>query len=451
MSSGWLVLEGQQWGLVRIQEGGAELVTTNSEPAASGEGAASTLATALVKAGYRGEDVIVGLSAQSCFCGSIPTDSVAGVQTRQESTYELETALPFSAEEIVADFIQRDDLTLGIAIEKQRWLDAVRELQESGIAIRSITPTSVLAAQELTSRHAELPSDSDGTELLLGESDGAVDAVTLVDGEPVDWTHLALDAIQQHVAYVRFRFGEIGRVQLAGSTSAIAWPEFNEEADTEQLDESMHDLASAAAVKILQGDSNAQIEFRRDELADSNRWRPLAREFRLLAVSLIVFLVVAVGSLLWKAREFDALAQRFHGQQQDVFRELFPGQPVPLAIPSRLRSELRQSTGLHVQTDTVPEVESALGTLEATLKGMPEGLRYRISEVDIDGRRVGISGEVKTHGDGARLGSSFREAGFDLQTPRTVQTSTGTVSVRISGELASNDSETPGRRQEGVE
>ena len=56
MSSGWLVVEGGQWSLVRIQEGGAELVAMTPQSATGGGCSASSLASALIEAGYRGQD-----------------------------------------------------------------------------------------------------------------------------------------------------------------------------------------------------------------------------------------------------------------------------------------------------------------------------------------------------------------------------------------------------------
>lgn len=58
----------------------------------------------LSAAGWRNEDLLIGLASDACLAGSVAWQ-LRRRPDRRTLTFQLESALPVAAEEIVADFI----------------------------------------------------------------------------------------------------------------------------------------------------------------------------------------------------------------------------------------------------------------------------------------------------------------------------------------------------------
>ena len=70
-----------------------------------------------VAMGYSGEPVLLAIPSAQCLAAGVPIDRPAQLRQRQTLLYQLEQCLPLAAEDVVADFINRGQEVLGVAVE----------------------------------------------------------------------------------------------------------------------------------------------------------------------------------------------------------------------------------------------------------------------------------------------------------------------------------------------
>jgi hypothetical protein len=136
------------------------------------------------------------------------------------------------------------------------------------------------------------------------------------------------------------------------------------------------------------------------------------------------------------------LAAESQQHQAAAFCEVFPGQPVPPGIRSRLESEHAKLAGLKGASNQLPQRTSALNVFYNVLASLPEEMRYRFRELRLDRQRAFLEGEVLSHGDADRLSAGLRKHGFEVQPPRTQQLAGQGVSIHINAGL---NKKTPAR------
>src|SRR6185436_999635 len=96
-----------------------------------------------------------------------------------------------------------------------------------------------------------------------------------------------------------------------------------------------------AAAAVLSGRVEPWVNLRRDELAVRDRLRLVRTPLAFAAAAAVLFVACACAAMLWRAARYDRLAGQYAGDQQAVFRTVFPRQPLPADVRSRLASEER--------------------------------------------------------------------------------------------------------------
>jgi hypothetical protein len=143
-------------------------------------------------------------------------------------------------------------------------------------------------------------------------------------------------------------------------------------------------------------------------------------------------IVTLTGVMHWRAMQYRAESAVSRAAEAQLYREAFPGKPVPANVRSRLASEHRklQSLGSASQDDRIET--SALRVLYDTLAVLPSDAPFSIEQIRIGGRDLQIEGLAKTHGDANTLAAKVREAvGWRVETPRTEQRRDGTVGFTV--------------------
>ena len=467
--SQWVLIQGTTWRVGRLFEDGVTYADVSSEESIT---TAPQLAAALRDCGYSRGDVLLALASTSCLTGVVDLSELPRSPDRQTLLYQLESSLPWSAEEVVADFVSGASHALGIATRTADVLPILEGLEQEGIPIRSVCPWSMLACQSYleqsdTNRASvkgstlsdDVPSDdsiaskSEPAEIATSTSndppaesklpDGGSTQVTLIGdeatvflgvthrktelvvtmkGKPIAWQSGTIDDLQAQLRMVWLSHSGNIRVILCGSSTdnddvRAVTAGFRSSCSKLSLD----DAAALATREILSGNRVPLFELRRGVLADSNPFRPVAKLVMATVISVAACLAIIAGLMFWKAQQYEQLTKNYQRDQEQVFRQLFPDQPIPIGIRSRLQSEKARIVGL--KGDNL---------LESFLNGIPTGLRFRVVEILIEGSRITIDGEVRTHSDASRLASELKRAGFQVQSPRTVQLSGGTVSLRLT-------------------
>src|SRR5687768_8458701 len=85
-----------------------------AEPGAPVEHVAELAADAMRRAGYRGAPVLLAIPSAWCFAASISNADLPRRRDRGARLFRLEEKLPLAAEEVVADFIDAGDRSLGV-------------------------------------------------------------------------------------------------------------------------------------------------------------------------------------------------------------------------------------------------------------------------------------------------------------------------------------------------
>ena len=358
--------------------------------------------------------------------------------------------MPWSVEDSVLDFEPSGTSgALVVASEAAPLRQLISGLQERGICVASVTPLARLGlAEHLTKSRSLAPRYA----LIWGSGDTA-DVWLIENDRPVLWRWVPLEiaAVVQTLTQIALceheDFVLVGRNLPDQFLESLRKQTGLKSVEAIPLDsEDPLDCAACQAAAVLAGRCAAPLELCRDQLAPADRRRSIRRELRLLqwsAVLLIVVLGLAAG---FKARQVEALAAECETRRSELFCELFPKEKVPVAVNTRLQSEVTRLKGVRGESTDLPQVTPYLGVLERLLQALPESLRFRLLEVRIENGRLHVVGQVRAHGDADRIADGLRSAGLDVGAPNTNRLEKEGVEFRISARVPPPPSKKPTRR-----
>ncbi|MCA9264569.1 MAG: hypothetical protein KDA60_11995 [Planctomycetales bacterium] len=412
--SGWLLIEGADaWHLVPLSRGNHEAVDLESVevPAELAERAAEA---AHHLGGVPGP-VVIALASRSCLAATFPHAGRSEIRTREAKAFKLEEMLPLSAEDTVSDFMVFDQSVFGVAVETRVQESILRELENVGFRIASVSPRALLELQTVIRSKDKYANEP----FVVLRSDATTDVFQLHDGKPCRWRCVPSnkDAISRELL-------QLGATQ----ETAVLWHGSNAEdasvaltqADVRQLPEDRTPLIvdHRFVVELLAGKSQPWIELYRDGLGNRDALRPIRRYLRMVTAASIMLAVCLAVALYLRAERFTDQTERLQAQMDTLFRETFPGQSVPVGKRARFESEYRKLAGVTGQVADVPQLDCALTQLQVTLGHLPTELRYRVNEIRIAETTIFLEGELRQHGDADKVASALRKAGFEVEPPR---------------------------------
>lgn len=390
--------------------------------------------------GLSNVNIVIGVSSTSALAGSFevrPEDQ----RTRRTLEYELESVLPYAAEEVVADFICSGNDVLGVAVRVETWLPIVIELEVRGLRVQSISPVALLALQSyLDQVEPNLP------DLILWHDDSTLEMFRCRDGAVTKWCRWYAD-IQAATRQLAIEsLNQIGgaRCELINASNELFELDFDIEfSNTETASLAERALQTCAA--ILDGNRSPLVELRREELAAGDPNRAVRGSLQLLFAAAAIFLI-ALTSVFWiKSAQYQRRTHELQQQQVAEFRDAFPESRVPAAVLSRLRSEHAKLAGARSGKGVVEFPVSALHVLFEFLSALPENQRYRFRECRIEDGKIDLDVELRSHNEANVLVGSFENRGFSVTAPTTVQQSEKTVTSRIFANIRAADP-----REEGL-
>jgi type II secretory pathway component PulL len=366
--------------------------------------------------------LVVAPDSGASFFANLQPDGNARLNDRTALTFEMESSLPFDAEEAVADFSTDGDQLAGIAIDASQWAPLVDALDAQGVLVEAIVPVPVLAAQSLIEERKAVPGDR-----LIWSRGECTDLLTLGENSLASW-----------------RFVPSGSQRLRGELQAMSedhpaqgndlWVDQPADpARQSDLDESMVQAAARSANRLLQGQATPWYDLRRGRLAESDPLRAYRAPLRWLTLAVAALLVTTIAMSFWRTARIENELRRISQQQEDVFKAAFPETRVPAAVISRIRSEHRKSLGSRKTGDAVPTPQSAMRVLDAFLASVPKELRCNVTQVAIRDGELNADIEFRNHAAAGTLAAALEASGFTMLPPSTDQINPTTVASQLQG------------------
>jgi hypothetical protein len=368
--------------------------------------------------------VLLAVASDSVLFATIPSTNFDAIKTNQALRFELESLLPCDAEGIVADSIEaprgsKQSSIAAVALETAHLEDIVKALEEAQCKIQFIVPRSMLALEQATIEK-QLPASSLSLWVMRAGSDAPRVEVLATDSNrlPIAWQLCDLDpvSIEQNIRILNsdslpiFVVGSSHDTELLTSSIRLEHQTINQDPSV---------LAKKRAAKLLSGGEEPWIDLRRDVLALQDPWRRHRGSIGRLAVAISIFFVVACGTFVWRATHYQSLANQYKDKQEDIFRETFPGQRVPAAILSRLKSEYAKAKGVRSTDTATDSPESALLILRKVIESFTKDFPFEVLDIRIENNRFAMDIELSTQQDAGRIAAALAGQGFRVEPPAT--------------------------------
>jgi type II secretory pathway component PulL len=450
-TSAWTVyLERDRLAVVQVVRGAIERSELLPIDLKDPTEAAETIGRVLDERGYRGQPVLLALGSSGVVSTLVTTPPSRRALNRTALNFLVEPALPWSVEESVIDHERvGDGRAFVVAAEAEPLRQLVLALQEREIAIASVAPMARLALEQ---HLAASPALAPRYALLWGHAE-TVDLWLIEDDRPVGWRWVPnqLPELARALKQIALCEGEnlslAGRNLPDGFLASLSELTGLEPREVPPLgSEDPLDCCGLQSFAVLGGRRESPIELRRDQLAPLDRHRSIRRELRVLQVSVLALMVVLGLALGFQAQRSEALRAEYEGQEAALFQELFPKQKVPVALCTRLESELARLKGIRGESTDLPQLTPYVAVLERLSQALPDGLRFRLLEVRIENGQLYLVGQVRGHGDADRIAESLRAAGLEVASPNSHRLEKEGVEFRISARLVPPASQQPTRR-----
>ncbi len=392
-----------------VGEGGEllwEEVTCTAD--ASPEEQAEAIAVWLREKHGRVDELACLVESDSCYSVTL---SATDIVERDRSTlrYRLEEFVPIPVEALAVDFVFSNQGIFACAVELEPLGKLLAALTHRGIRISSVGPRWIRAVEGWISR-SETSVDA-----AVWQDEERVEVIWLEDQAPVGWRSGGSDL--RSWSAVLSATVRNGRVLLAGlseedlaelcRTRETTW--FSSEASPDTW-------IPDACARLERGDAAGSIDWRDALLGGATAWRGRDRLVReVLVATAIALLLVGCGAWV-RGFRYEEARTATEADKERLFRELFPGEPVPRGIERRFALELAQ---IEESADgAVNGVRrSALNTLRDILESLPSELRFQLDRVDVEGRRFKIQGKVREVGMAGRIAAELRKLGYQTTVP----------------------------------
>jgi len=378
------------------------------DPAARAEEITKAVARALAA---RSGEVVVMIPSAWCLAAQVELSE--GPQDDYKSLlFRLEEKLPLAAEDIVADFISRQHSrpprTLGVAARLDVLRTLVAAIETAGLAVRSVSPLVLLAAQHLGD-----DKGSDG--IQLWPESGGVNVIALRDGKVTAWSLVAdddADAVQREIEVHAMSFDQPPPVERR---------------------EQLEDAAAKCAASILAGRARPWVDLRRGSLASADPIRSHRRPLNLALAAAAAFLILLAGAMLIRGARYERLTSLYERQLAAEFSRVFPDWPRPTNVRALIDSEYRKAQAQRLDTAADVAHGSALRTMHEVLSRFPTQARCDVDRMTFGDGSFELQGRVRALEDVEPLASAAREAGLEVPPPLTRRSEDGAWTVTLRG------------------
>lgn len=376
---------------------------------------ARAVARLIIELGGTGP-VVVAMPSEQCLCATIMTDGLGRGTRRQAMAYLLEEHLPLSAEESIADYVEHHGRALGVSADSADLRQLIETFDAAELSVAHLCPAALLAAAHLSDQHPDAQGFLLDSYVKQGTSNANVhaDLIEVHRKTPTRWRWLTDQAMLDEALEVcREQAGE-SPIQFVTNLDISQRAGF----DSVLIEDRTAAAAAYQGALLLAGEARAWIDLRREALAAPGRYQRYQKQVIALVTAAALFLLCASGAAYWRGMQYQQEADAIFTEQTDVFKEVFPDQPVRGGIRNRLVSEKRRLEGVGGQTTDSGidgreslQPTSALAHLHAVLTALPNGPRYQVSEIVIEPGMIRLDGQAADSVIPETLAAAVRKTG----------------------------------------
>ncbi len=423
MPANFVIFLGDESWQVGFSAAETNIVDVPLPPDATAEQRAQAARRALTEAGWIGSTVTVCLPSRWCFCAAVANDATRPRNRRQVLLYRMEEQLPFSAEQLIADFVDVGNALFGVAMLADRLLPILQALESQDVPVEAIVPSALLALQGLHGPKQAQPdtciwASPEQSDLMLLDEDGRLTGWFLLRG--------GLDEAVLHVGVqARDRRAPLRLLAVNTETKTskrlAALPNVNLFSATAAT----HAAAVSAAGDATHAAFAHWIDLRRDPTIAARQTTNRRGPLPVLIVAATIFFGCLSAALFWRAHQYARLADQHERDVQLVFRQALPDQAVPADPRSRLASEERKlgaASGLPGGIGQARMEPSALLLFRDALLRLPRDVRYRAAEIRVTGQAMDVTAQARSHQDAEAVAAALRSGNvWQVDLPRTEQ------------------------------
>ena len=430
MKASFLVeFDTDRWRLARLSGGVAE-----AREVAGGTNAAGAVKAALQDWGYRSGGVCLGVPSPMVLAAEIDCLGLPRHDRHTAMLYRLEEQLPLDIEGLTADFLPPvGGRTLGVTVRTDRMREILGPLGDTGVETAAICPTALLACWQAC-------QSGEATDYVIVVASGMVDIFRLYEKRPAAWYSVPddLDEMVRCLKADHLAHPVEGEQATVCVIAPAEWPADVIETQgrlriARREAEAAFGLATRAAARLLADGEAGWVNLCQGALAPAGAWGRQGGLVRSAVALGLVLLAALAAAFAWRAVHYADRADHARREQAAAYRDAFPNRPVPVAVKSRLKSELARLAGLSGASASLPVPASALDSLRQVVNGLPPGVRVRILELRVDPSSIYIDGQVRGHTDAESINRGLIGAGFLVDPPRTESLPTGGVAFTLAG------------------
>ena len=418
--------EQEAWRVGVIVDGRAKIV--RSDAAVDAPMAVKVARTlALVDA----RTVLIALPSADCLTTSIDTHGLPHRHRREAMLYRMEEGLPLPVEEVTADFVTHNGRALGVCTQTVFVTGLIGAFEQAGCRVAAVVPAAMLVCSgSIPARNAGGNGDANRFGLLW-QSDETVELVFTTENVPTEWYTLPADA--RDIRLVLETRADAAPTRLTARVSdSVLVDSLRDrvEIDFERCGpDTFYEAATLAGDAIARGRERAVVDLQPGAAELAGGDPRLRRPIVAAVMAVMLFLVVTACALLWRAEQYHRLAIHHDAERLAIFQRIFPGQPVPVGIRSRLAS-VEQS----MHRPGAGERGSAVMVIQQVLSHLPAELRFRIDQMEFTPNHLTLQGEAPSHTDAEALANALRNAReLEIEEPQTRQVNAETIGFTLAG------------------
>ena len=383
----------------------------------------------LTVAGYQGEPLVILLASSLCRGVPLSLDETLKKSTHDALTYQLETFLPWSAEEFTAAFVGAGQQPYAVAVENGPLHSLLTKLTEMGSAIEAIAPLSLLAIQELDLK------DKTGMQGLLWQGEGESEWFLWQDGQLSDWRLIKEEQLTTTIQQALLQYPQLESLQMvaeeAFAENLISNLQLNQSICKRLPTQTISAAALSQIPKLLKGGQRPALDLLRGELQCGNRWAAVDGWMTATALLAILMVVSLIGAMFWRAGVYNQQARDAQVAEQTLFKEIFPQQKrIPTGIRRSLSAEAKRLEAM--QGESLQTKTDSLQTLYHLLQGWPasgEASATELAELQISGNQISsIRGNLDSYARWNQISQQLQQQGFETSSPQMESTGEGSVS-----------------------
>jgi|GEM_PF-5113871 len=424
-----LICGPRAWRLGAATDAGVAWIETGISPHADAAEIIEKLPVALERLpASRDRAIVLALSSEDCLAASIATSALPRSDRRRAMEYRLEGKLPLAIEEVAADFISHNGRALGVCVRTQTINATIDAVRRCGVQIKTICPAAILGFQGGLSESKPLES----LDAVIWRADESANVFLLEENSLVQWycVPATLADIGVILASSAMARGRPMRVALHGSdpqwSADIAGLAKTEVVSSDAL--SMDDAAFQTAARVLSEKTEPLINFRHQGLGGVQLRRPIVAA--IAACLLLCFSLI--GAAVWRGNRYANISAGYGDQERRLFQQLFPDEPVPPGVESRLQSYASQL--VHASAAGSSGVQpSSLTLLYKVLFNLPADMPLQFDDLQFDSGRATLQGRAGSLAQASEIAAGLRRAkDIQVDDPQTQQFADGGVGFTIS-------------------